>query len=182
MDPNRKLTQYVRERWGSDKGLSGEVEAIAQTPDGYLWIGTTTGLFRFDGTNFSPASDQGASSVPFLNVLGLMVDNRGDLMVSLPERNRLRYVNGTFENVLYPLRQRELAITAMCRSKDGAPLIAGIVNGVMKYRNGQFEPIASSSSLPSSPIVFMAQSAEGRIWLGTREPASSISTATTLRR
>jgi ligand-binding sensor domain-containing protein len=77
MDPNRKLSQYVRERWGSEKGLSGDVEAITQTPDGYLWIGTTTGLFHFDGTNFSLVSDQGGAQLPLLNVLGLIVGDRG---------------------------------------------------------------------------------------------------------
>ena len=49
MDPDRLMTQYVRERWGSDRGLQGEVHAITQTGDGYLWIGTEKGLFRFDG-------------------------------------------------------------------------------------------------------------------------------------
>jgi ligand-binding sensor domain-containing protein len=169
MDPNRKLSQYVRERWGSEKGLSGDVEAITQTPDGYLWIGTTTGLFHFDGTNFSLVSDQGGAQLPLLNVLGLIVGDRGNLIVRLPERNLLRYVNGAFENILYPLPQRELAITAMCRAQDGSLLVAGIVNGVMKYRSGRFETIASSSSLPSSPVISMTQSEDGRIWLGTRE-------------
>jgi len=169
LDPNRKLSQYVRQRWGNDKGLPGEVDAITQTPDGYLWVGTAKGLFRFDGNNFSPVSDQGASQVPLTNVLALMVDDQGHLIVRLPERNLLRYLDGTFENTLYPLRQRELAITAMFRTRAGFPLVAGIVNGVMKYRSGQFESIAPSSSLPSSPVISLTQSADGRIWLGSRE-------------
>jgi len=37
MDPNREMAQYVRDRWGIDKGLPGGVHAIAQTNDGYLW-------------------------------------------------------------------------------------------------------------------------------------------------
>src|SRR5690349_14901778 len=53
LDPDRLLSQYMRERWGSDKGFAGgSVTALAQTPDGYLWIGTEKGLIRFDGFNF----------------------------------------------------------------------------------------------------------------------------------
>ncbi|HEX5226204.1 MAG TPA: two-component regulator propeller domain-containing protein, partial [Bryobacteraceae bacterium] len=169
MDPGRKLSQYVRETWGADRGLTGDVESITQTPDGYLWIGTSAGLFRFDGSSFTPVADQSASPVPLLNVLGLLVGNRGNLIVRLPERNLLRYVDGSFENTLYPLRPRELAITAMCRANDGGLLVAGIVNGVMRYRSGQFESIAPSSSLPPSPVIAMTESADGKIWLGTRE-------------
>lgn len=39
--------------WGTERGLPGEsIMAIAQTSDGYLWMGTDKGLVRFDGFNF----------------------------------------------------------------------------------------------------------------------------------
>src|SRR6266478_5168408 len=53
LDPNRVMAQYMREHWGSEKGFTGgSVTALAQTPDGYLWIGTEKGLIRFDGFSF----------------------------------------------------------------------------------------------------------------------------------
>ncbi len=53
IDPGRMLSQYMREQWGSERGFTGgAVTAIAQTSDGYLWIGTEKGLIRFDGLNF----------------------------------------------------------------------------------------------------------------------------------
>src|SRR5579872_2675592 len=95
LDPDRVMSQYVHDSWGSDKGLAGEVHAIAQTKDGYLWIGTEKGLFRFDGLSFHPVSDQGPTPVPLTKAIGLAADSRGNLMVRLPERNLLRYVDGT---------------------------------------------------------------------------------------
>src|SRR5271170_4900655 len=63
IDPNRTIAQYMQERWSGDRGFpGGSVTALAQTQDGYLWIGTDKGLIRFDGSNFrhfpqaSPAS------------------------------------------------------------------------------------------------------------------------------
>lgn len=162
------MSQYVRDSWGSDKGLAGEVHAIAQTEDGYLWIGTEKGLFRFDGFSFRPISKQGSPWIAGPNVLGLDV-NQGNLIVRLPERNLLRYANGTFDNILASLQPRELAVTAMCRTRDGGLLVSGLVNGVLRYRDARFDTIVPITSLPPSPIISMTQSTDGKVWLGTRD-------------
>jgi ligand-binding sensor domain-containing protein/two-component sensor histidine kinase len=45
--------QYAFAHYGTDKGLSGyDVRAVVQDEDGYMWVGTSTGLQRFDGTRF----------------------------------------------------------------------------------------------------------------------------------
>src|SRR5262245_21548183 len=49
LDPQRALTQYRLDRWHTAQGLpQSSVESLAQTPDGYLWLGTQEGLARFD--------------------------------------------------------------------------------------------------------------------------------------
>jgi hypothetical protein len=41
------------DQWTTDEGLpQNSVNAIAQAPEGFLWIGTFGGLARFDGTAF----------------------------------------------------------------------------------------------------------------------------------
>jgi len=169
LDRDRVKSQYAYDNWASDKGLSGEVHAITQTKDGYLWIGTEGGLFRFDGLNFRRIADDGPSPVSMVRVMGLTIDLLGNLMVRLPERNLLRYANGKFENVLNSLLPRELAVTALCPGKDGDMLLVGLFHGVLRYRDGRFETIAPAGSLPPSPITSMAQSADGKVWLGTRD-------------
>ena len=53
LDPERAVPDYKRDRWDSQRGFAGgQVYAITQTPDGYLWIGAEEGLVRFDGVNF----------------------------------------------------------------------------------------------------------------------------------
>ncbi|MFP5230039.1 MAG: two-component regulator propeller domain-containing protein, partial [Acidobacteriota bacterium] len=54
LDPDRHVTQYIEASWTSETGLpQNSVHAIAQTTDGYLWLGTEEGLARFDGTHFT---------------------------------------------------------------------------------------------------------------------------------
>ena len=51
------MSQYIRDLWERDKGFpGGPVNAIAQTPDGYLWIAAEKGLVRFDGLSFAVAA------------------------------------------------------------------------------------------------------------------------------
>src|SRR5207344_3123754 len=52
LDPTRSLVQMYHRTFARDDGLPGAVTAIAQTTDGFLWIGTASGLYRFDGVLF----------------------------------------------------------------------------------------------------------------------------------
>ena len=50
---NSWADHYVAEIWQVADGLPGNsVTSVVQTPDGYLWVGTTSGLARFDGVRF----------------------------------------------------------------------------------------------------------------------------------
>ncbi len=65
-DPGLKLAQLIHERWTPAEGAPAPVYAIAQTPDGYLWLGAGNGLFRFDGVRFEKIS--GVAGKPLLHV------------------------------------------------------------------------------------------------------------------
>ena len=55
LDATRRITQYAHTAWRMQDGfLNGAPNAIAQTSDGYIWIGTQAGLWRFDGVRFVP--------------------------------------------------------------------------------------------------------------------------------
>src|SRR5215469_11156918 len=50
LDPTMDVTQYAHTAWRVREGFTkGPINAIAQTPDGYIWLGTDSGLVRFDG-------------------------------------------------------------------------------------------------------------------------------------
>src|SRR5262245_58842077 len=54
LDPSKTLSQYVRRIWQVQQGLpQASIDALLQTRDGYLWLGTQTGLVKFDGVRFT---------------------------------------------------------------------------------------------------------------------------------
>jgi len=53
LDPRKSLAQYSSTIWAQQHGLPQDtIRAIAQTPEGFLWVGTDEGLARFDGYEF----------------------------------------------------------------------------------------------------------------------------------
>ena len=54
-------------------------------------------------------------------------------------------------------------ITAMCRGKDGGLLLVGLFHGLLRQRNGRFETLVPVTSLPSSSVISMAESADGKV-------------------
>jgi signal transduction histidine kinase/streptogramin lyase len=164
IDPNRAMSQYIRDRWGTEQGFPrGPVYAIAQSNDGYLWIGTKAGLVRFDGLKFRllrnvPGLENGES------VLGLAQDGSGNLWIRM-ETNLVRYRSGSFDK---PTAQVTSRITAMGPANEGDLLISVMGRGAMLYRQSKLELMADASELPRSPVLSIAQTTDGSIWSGTR--------------
>jgi len=78
LDPNRQLSQYIRQHWSMGSEFpAGPIHAIGQTPDGYLWIGTDKGLIRFDGFNFHPVPLMPSVADTNTPVLGVTNDFEG---------------------------------------------------------------------------------------------------------
>ena len=68
LDPGRQISQYGHTAWRvQDGALSANPTSIAQTPDGYIWIGTKGGLYRFDGVTFAAWNPPPGRQYPFGN-------------------------------------------------------------------------------------------------------------------
>jgi len=82
LDPDRAVTQYRHDSWTSREGLpQSSVESIAQTPDGYLWLGTQEGLAQFDGIRFTVFDKSNTRALRHNRVTALLADHGGSLWV-----------------------------------------------------------------------------------------------------
>jgi ligand-binding sensor domain-containing protein len=174
LDPHRTIGQYIVTRWGSRESFpGGSINAIAQTPDGYLWIGAEYGLVRFDGISFRLLEPDNTPSLPAGHVLGLVVDSEGALWVRMESPYLLRYRGGGFEQ-MYPLELpppfsplRELGATAATRGIRGDALIA--TQGTpLRWTAGKFQQFVSSGDVRGIPMS-TAETADGAVWVGMRD-------------
>src|SRR5258708_13665428 len=83
LDPNRTLNQALLRKWQVQQGLpQATIMSICQTSDHYLWLGTPSGLFRFDGVRFLTMRDVGGISLENLWVQDLCEDAHGNLWIA----------------------------------------------------------------------------------------------------
>src|ERR1700732_2052200 len=86
LDPALDVSQYAHTAWKIREGFSkGRVTSIAQTPDGYLWLGTEFGLLRFDGVKnvaWLPLPNQ---HLPSSDITRLLVTTDGTLWIGTSE-------------------------------------------------------------------------------------------------
>lgn len=81
LDPSRSVAQFHHTAWTVNEGAPGQVTALAQTPDGYLWLGTEIGLYRFDGARFTRFMAPDGSAFPATSVSTLHASADGALWV-----------------------------------------------------------------------------------------------------
>lgn len=81
-DPELAVRQYAHTSWRVRDGFfKGAVWAIAQTPDGYIWLGTEFGLLRFDGVRAVPWQPPAGQLLPSTDILSLLVTREGALWI-----------------------------------------------------------------------------------------------------
>ena len=82
LDPGLDVDQYVHTSWKIRDGFAkSTIHAIAQTPDGYLWLATDSGLSRFDGVRSAPWPAPPGQDLPSRQVLRLLAARDGTLWV-----------------------------------------------------------------------------------------------------
>jgi signal transduction histidine kinase/ligand-binding sensor domain-containing protein len=160
LDPNRLPSQYVREQWTTEPRFpGGVVNGIAQTTDGYLWIGTDRGLIRFDGFNFRPVSLTSIAVASNVSILQLLTDAGGRLWIRPQGADLVRQKEGKFESVRYG----HGAITALSKDKRGGVLVSDIEQGTFRFTADDVQKLGPSSP----PVISMTETADGKVWLGT---------------
>ncbi|MEW7847543.1 two-component regulator propeller domain-containing protein [Massilia aurea] len=79
--PARTLGQFDHATWTQRDGVPDNITAMAQTVDGWLWLGTSEGVWRFDGLRFTGAKPEGAVGFPDQAVYTLRADATGGLWI-----------------------------------------------------------------------------------------------------
>ena len=102
-EPGGRNQDLMVRVWGADEGMpSASVTSLAQTPEGYLWVGTlSSGLLRFDGVRFTDYSEDNTPELSTLRgVRRLMVDQVGRLWVSTYSHTLILWDHKGFQMVL----------------------------------------------------------------------------------
>src|ERR1700733_999897 len=82
LNPALDVSQYAHTFWKNRDGFArSEIDAIAQTADGYLWLATQFGILRFDGVRTTPWQPPPGQRLPSDHVLRLLSARDGALWI-----------------------------------------------------------------------------------------------------
>lgn len=169
LDPKLGLTQYLHTRWTWQEGaVLPEVRALAQAAHEYLWIGTSRGLFRFDGLRFVKKELPGDGTDDEIFALaasrngGLWISKRSGLLKMDPTQHFTAFpnVNGLPRGpIVHMLEDRDGRLWVGSHDPDG--LVAAIdSNGtVVSYHL----PLRASSKY----ILALYEDRAGHMWAGS---------------
>jgi signal transduction histidine kinase len=162
--------------WNEASGLSGVVYSLAQTADGFLWIGTSTGLYRFDGVKFEPFLEL-AGDHPILEVRALLATSDGGLWIGY--RNGATFL--TQGKASFYTEQQGLPygrVINLAQTRDGAVWAAislsggGIVEGgqnplggLARFSNGRWEKIGLDWNYPANSAESVVVDGAGTLWV-----------------
>ena len=153
--------------WGIGAGLpQNSVNAIVQTPDGYLWLGTRDGLARFDGVRFTVFGlRDGLQSV---EIQTLFVDRQGTLWIGTSGGGLSHWAAGRIENVtLPPNLAAGDTVTALAEGPAGR-LWVGTIAGLSLWQDGRFLESEELSSLERTGVRALLRDPDGGMWIATR--------------
>jgi len=173
VNPNLSLGQYLHTSWTQEEGSAlPPVQALAQTADGYLWLGAATGLIRFDGMRFVEWSPVSGPALPNSNISCLRAASGGGLWV------------GTIEGVCRVDHGRVLRYPAvdklpcgLIRSMLEDPLgRLWILNEcstahtlALLSRDGTLRTFGVGDGLPNQLLRALFQDRQGNLWIGTSD-------------
>jgi signal transduction histidine kinase/ligand-binding sensor domain-containing protein len=152
--------------WTASAGAPVGIFGITQTPDGWLWIGSSAGLFRFDGVRFLRAA--GVQAPLSSNIFELGVLSGGTLWVtyrfggvSLMTAGRMRH--------FVPGRQNTPpgTITSVGRDADGRTWIGASQGPLVLGPNGDWQAPAAALQAPDGVVRSMLLDRSGTFWMRT---------------
>jgi ligand-binding sensor domain-containing protein len=133
LDPSLDISQYAHNSWKIREGFAkGRITSIAQTPDGYLWLGTELGLYHFDGVRNVPWEPPPGEQLPGSMVLSLLAARDGTLWIGT-DKGLASWKDGKLTHY------RELAgifIFTILEDRDGEVWAGGL--GVPNGNSAQF--------------------------------------------
>ena len=150
--------------YGPDEGLAqSQVRAITQDKSGYLWLGTNSGLSRFDGSEFENFNRSNGLPGNQINCIlqgsKLWVGTTGAL--SYVERNAFRSI---------PLGEKfvDSRILDLIEDKNGTVFIATAGQGVLVFDGKNTIPFKKNDDLPDQYIRSINLDQKGNLWIGSR--------------
>ncbi len=167
LDPARRIVQYKHTAWTVSDGAPPIIYALAQGADGYLWLGTASGLYRFDGAVFEPIPLRDAGPAPS-RILTMMAARDGAIWVGYENGDIAVYRDGVLR-LDRSVPRTDANMLDLTEGRDGA-IWARVYRGergLLRGANGRWEEIGEKWGFPAEWPEDLLAARDGAIWVAT---------------
>ena len=159
-------TNYTVHSWQPQNGLPGQtVQAFAQTADGYLWVGTSEGLARFDGERFTVFARDTTPEMRENSVFCLRAGRDGTLWIGTEGGGLVELRGGRFRHYGREDGLTDGFVRALEEDRTGALWVA-TDNGLFRKRGQRLERVDGRPGMPVSAFHGVLEDRRGRLWAG----------------
>jgi signal transduction histidine kinase/ligand-binding sensor domain-containing protein len=164
--PRLDITEYFRTSLGLRQGAPTAVYALAQTSDGFLWLGTATGLYRFDGIQFDRIDSVGNARLLGGGVTALAAPRSGGLWIGY-QYGGVSFLDG-LEISNFPLESGlpHGTVESLAVDTDGATW-AGTSRGLARFDGKRWADVTQRLGLPSPYIEQVLPDQAGGLWINS---------------
>ena len=157
---------YTRRVWQTQDGLpENTVQAFAQTPDNYLWIGTSGGLVRFDGANFVLYNSDNVPAMHENSIFCLTVARDGTIWAGTDGGGLLRYRSGVFRTYGAAQGLANEFVRSVVEAHDGV-IWVGTDDGLYRMEGDRLRRVDGTGKVPKLAVHAIREDREGGLWVG----------------
>lgn len=160
------LRQFQHTRWTLQDGAPSQINALAQTTDGYLWIGTVNGLFRFDGVKFEAYQPPAHQHLSETSIQTLTATADGGLWIGYTFGDIDYLKNGRLQDQRFAPDYSGATVYSIIRDHDGG-LWAATIDGLLHVVNGVWSNAEETKGLKIASCYFLSVDSKGALWLTT---------------
>lgn len=175
LDPDKPLSRPTQSIWNTTSGLPhNSVLALAQTPDGYLWIGTEEGLARFDGVRFTVFDTANTPGLLSNHISCLLSDRQGDLWIGTQGGGLVQNRHGRIIRT-FTTKSGLLSDTILSLFEDrSGSLWIGTPAGLSLLSRRVLRTYTTKDGLPDDSVFALAGQGDGKLWIGTHSGLASL--------
>jgi len=162
------LDSWARESWTQQTGLRGDqVNALAQTADGYLWVGTPDGLARFNGSEFTYEDRGSIDALRDNDIRQLAIGREGSLLVSTARGGVSFFNQGWWSQRGADAGLAQDTVVAAQEDGRGRLWVATVSGGLDVFDGRRKLHFGSRNGLPSDRVLSLLIADDGGVWVGT---------------
>jgi signal transduction histidine kinase/ligand-binding sensor domain-containing protein len=161
--PSPTLGQLAHRRWTTRDGAPSVIVALAQSADGFLWIGSSTGLYRFDGVRFERFEPPAGQTMLSAGIQTLSATPDGSLLIGYNAGGISVLTGGRLTHHRVSDGVPSGSVMGLTRDAVGAVWV-GTSFGLGRQVNGKWERIGAKHGYPGGVTAHLLIDRRETLW------------------